>query len=117
MGLQFVGKVVNSAVWIASISLFMELLGFSTKKWITAGGLGTVLLTLSGREVQLSLLLIRFVCLRSCFFNDILSSFCQIFTNFLSSAMIHVTRPFTVNERIQSRIGGYDVSGAVEVCS
>lgn len=65
----------------------MELLGFSTKKWLTAGGLGTVLLTLSGRE---------------------------ILTNFLSSAMIHVTRPFAVNERIQTRIGGYDVSGSVE---
>ncbi len=32
----------------------MELLGFSTQKWITAGGFGTVLLTLAGREVLLA---------------------------------------------------------------
>ncbi|GKB71834.1 hypothetical protein Tco_0933246, partial [Tanacetum coccineum] len=43
-------KLSYSAVWVASISLFMELLGFSTQKWVTAGGLGTVLLTLAGRE-------------------------------------------------------------------
>lgn len=53
MGFQFAGKAVYSAVWIAAFSLFMELLGFSTQKWVTAGGLGTVLLTLAGREVQL----------------------------------------------------------------
>ncbi|CAM8983118.1 unnamed protein product [Rhodiola kirilowii] len=87
MGFQFVGKAINSAVWVASISLFLESLGFSTQKWLTAGGLGTVFLTLSGRE---------------------------IFTNFLSSAMIHATRPFAVNDRIQTRIKGYDVSGTVE---
>ena len=40
----------------------------------------------------------------------------QIFTNFLSSAMIHATRPFVVNEWIQTRIEGYEVSGTVEVC-
>lgn len=58
MGFQFAGKAVYSAVWIAAFSLFMELLGFSTQKWVTAGGLGTVLLTLAGREVwDLSLLL------------------------------------------------------------
>ncbi|GKE28668.1 hypothetical protein Tco_1444052, partial [Tanacetum coccineum] len=51
MGYEFAGKAVYSAVWVASISLFMELLGFSTQKWVTAGGLGTVLLTLAGREV------------------------------------------------------------------
>lgn len=51
MGFQFAGKAVYSAVWVASASLFMELLGFSTQKWLTAGGLGTVLLTLAGREV------------------------------------------------------------------
>ena len=56
MGFQFAGKAVYSAVWVASISLFMELLGFSTQKWLTAGGLGTVLLTLAGREVHLSIL-------------------------------------------------------------
>ncbi|CAI0474326.1 unnamed protein product [Linum tenue] len=59
----------------------MELLGFSTQKWLTAGGLGTL----------------------------------QIFTNFLSSAMIHATRPFVVNEWIQTKIEGYEVSGTVEV--
>jgi len=59
MGFQFAGKAVYSAVWIAAFSLFMELLGFSTQKWVTAGGFGTVLLTLAGREVwDLSLLII-----------------------------------------------------------
>lgn len=51
MGFQFAGKAIYSAVWVAAVSLFMELLGFSTQKWLTAGGLGTVLLTLAGREV------------------------------------------------------------------
>ncbi|KAF3439206.1 hypothetical protein FNV43_RR17481 [Rhamnella rubrinervis] len=87
MGFQFAGKAVYSAVWVAAVSLFMELLGFSTQRWLTAGGLGTVLLTLAGRE---------------------------IFTNFLSSAMIHATRPFVVNEWIQTKIEGYEVSGTVE---
>ncbi|KAK8653595.1 hypothetical protein V6N13_127588 [Hibiscus sabdariffa] len=87
MGFQFSGKAIYSAVWVAAVSLFMELLGFSTQKWLTAGGLGTVLLTLAGRE---------------------------IFTNFLSSAMIHATRPFVANEWIQTKIEGYEVSGTVE---
>ncbi|OVA10481.1 Mechanosensitive ion channel MscS [Macleaya cordata] len=87
MGFQFAGKAVYTAVWVAAVSLFMELLGFSTQKWLTAGGLGTVLLTLAGRE---------------------------IFTNFLSSAMIHATRPFVTNEWIQTKIEGYEVSGTVE---
>ncbi|KAG6387579.1 hypothetical protein SASPL_152771 [Salvia splendens] len=51
MGFQFVGRTVYTAVWVAAVSLFMELLGFSTQKWITAGGFGTVLITLAGREV------------------------------------------------------------------
>ncbi|XP_043715077.1 mechanosensitive ion channel protein 3, chloroplastic-like isoform X2 [Telopea speciosissima] len=51
MGFQFAGKAVYTAVWVAAVSLFMELLGFSTQKWLTAGGLGTVLLTLAGREI------------------------------------------------------------------
>ncbi|WKA09696.1 hypothetical protein VitviT2T_027319 [Vitis vinifera] len=87
MGFQFAGKAVYTAIWVAAVSLFMELLGFSTQKWLTAGGLGTVLLTLAGRE---------------------------IFTNFLSSVMIHATRPFVVNEWIQTKIEGYEVSGTVE---
>uniref|UniRef100_A0A803KXA4 Mechanosensitive ion channel protein 2, chloroplastic-like n=1 Tax=Chenopodium quinoa TaxID=63459 RepID=A0A803KXA4_CHEQI len=87
MGFQFAGKAVYSAVWVAAVSLFIELLGFSTQKWMTAGGLGTVLLTLAGRE---------------------------IFTNFLSSIMIHATRPFVLNEWIQTKIEGYEVSGTVE---
>ncbi|KAJ6335424.1 hypothetical protein OIU78_012120 [Salix suchowensis] len=87
MGFSFAGKAVYTAVWIAAVSLFMELLGFSTQKWLTAGGLGTVLLTLAGRE---------------------------IFTNFLSSVMIHATRPFVLNEWIQTKIEGYEVSGTVE---
>nr|XP_043631772.1 mechanosensitive ion channel protein 2, chloroplastic-like [Erigeron canadensis] len=87
MGFQFAGKAVYTAVWVAAVSLFMELLGFSTQKWLTAGGLGTVLLTLAGRE---------------------------IFTNFLSSVMIHATRPFIVNEWIKAKIEGYEVSGTVE---
>ncbi|XP_042452357.1 mechanosensitive ion channel protein 2, chloroplastic-like isoform X1 [Zingiber officinale] len=87
MSFQFAGRAVYTAVWVAAVSLFMELLGFSTHKWVTAGGLGTVLLTLAGRE---------------------------IFTNFLSSVMIHATRPFVVNQWIQTKIEGYDVSGIVE---
>ncbi|KAL5714406.1 hypothetical protein ACHQM5_016372 [Ranunculus cassubicifolius] len=87
MGFQFAGKAIYSAVWVAAVSLFMELLGFSTQKMLTAGGLGTVLLTLAGRE---------------------------IFTNFLSSLMIHATRPFVLNEWIQTKIEGYEVSGTVE---
>ncbi|KAL8532408.1 hypothetical protein ACS0TY_008852 [Phlomoides rotata] len=87
MGFQFSGRAMYAAVWVAAVSLFMELLGFSTQKWITAGGFGTVLLTLAGRE---------------------------IFTNFLSSVMIHATRPFVLNEWIQTKIQGYDVSGTVE---
>uniref|UniRef100_A0A803LK48 Uncharacterized protein n=1 Tax=Chenopodium quinoa TaxID=63459 RepID=A0A803LK48_CHEQI len=87
MGFQFAGKAIYTAVWVASVSLFMELLGFSTQRWLTAGGLGTVLLTLAGRE---------------------------IFTNFLSSVMIHATRPFILNEWIQTKIEGYEVSGTVE---
>ncbi|WVZ21564.1 hypothetical protein V8G54_008886 [Vigna mungo] len=81
------GKGVYATVWVAAASLFMELLGFSTQRWLTAGGLGTVLLTLAGRE---------------------------IFTNFLSSIMIHATRPFVENEWIQTKIEGYEVSGTVE---
>ncbi|KHN08264.1 Mechanosensitive ion channel protein 2, chloroplastic [Glycine soja] len=54
---------------------------------LTAGGLGTVSISLAGRE---------------------------IFTNFLSSIMIHATRPFVVNERIQTKIKGYEVTGKVE---
>lgn len=87
MGFNFAGKAVYTAVWVAALSLFMELLGFSTQRWLTAGGLGTVLLTLAGRE---------------------------IFTNFLSSVMIHTTRPFVINEWIQTKIEGYEVSGTVE---
>lgn len=87
LGAQFVSNAVYTAVWIAGVCLFMELLGFSTQKWLTAGGLGTVLLTLAGRE---------------------------IFTNFLSSIMIHATRPFVLNEWIQTKIDGYEVSGTVE---
>ncbi|GJY63957.1 hypothetical protein Tco_0465417 [Tanacetum coccineum] len=45
-------KADYSAVWVASISLFMDLLGFSTQKWVTARGLHTVLLTLAGRELS-----------------------------------------------------------------
>ncbi|KAL9312725.1 hypothetical protein ACSQ67_018177 [Phaseolus vulgaris] len=87
MSIDFTGKAVYTAIWVAAVSLFMELLGISTQKWLTAGGLGTVLISLAGRE---------------------------IFTNFLSSMMIHATRPFVVNERIQTKIKGYEVTGKVE---
>uniref|UniRef100_A0A0E0D2H4 Mechanosensitive ion channel protein n=1 Tax=Oryza meridionalis TaxID=40149 RepID=A0A0E0D2H4_9ORYZ len=87
MGFDFTVKAVYTGIWIAAISLFMELLGFNTQKWITAGGFGTVLLTLAGRE---------------------------IFTNFLSSVMINATRPFVVNEWINTKIDGVEVSGIVE---
>ena len=139
MGFQFAGKAVYTAVWVAAVSLFMELLGFSTQKWLTAGGLGTVLLTLAGREVQIcpfnTLLFMKHTFWFSCMPNyvsfalfplqiwilliskpDFFAYHIQIFTNFLSSAMIHATRPFVVNEWIQTRIEGYEVSGTVEVC-
>ncbi|KAJ1296607.1 hypothetical protein BS78_01G314800 [Paspalum vaginatum] len=87
MGFDFIMKALYTGIWIAAISLFMELLGFNTQKWITAGGFGTVLLTLAGRE---------------------------IFTNFLSSVMINATRPFVVNEWIDAKIDGVEVSGTVE---
>uniref|UniRef100_A0A453JHG8 MscS family inner membrane protein ynaI n=1 Tax=Aegilops tauschii subsp. strangulata TaxID=200361 RepID=A0A453JHG8_AEGTS len=87
MGLDFTMRAVYTGIWIAAVSLFMELLGFNTQKWITAGGFGTVLLTLAGRE---------------------------IFTNFLSSVMINATRPFVVSEWINAKIDGVEVSGIVE---
>ncbi|XP_073284567.1 mechanosensitive ion channel protein 3, chloroplastic-like isoform X2 [Primulina huaijiensis] len=52
IGFLFAGKAIYTAVWVASASLFMEFLGFSTQKWLTAGGLDTVLLTLAGRELM-----------------------------------------------------------------
>lgn len=58
MGFDFTMKALYTGVWIAAFSLFMELLGFNTQKWITAGGFGTVLLTLAGREVLQNMLLI-----------------------------------------------------------
>ena len=39
----------------------------------------------------------------------------QIFTNFLSSMMIHATKPFVESERIQTKIQGQEVTGTVEV--
>ncbi|KAG5529602.1 hypothetical protein RHGRI_030100 [Rhododendron griersonianum] len=87
MGFQFISKAVYPAVLVAAVALFLELLGISTQKLLTAGGLGTVLLTFAGRE---------------------------IFRNFLSSAIIHATRPFAVNDWIQTKIEGYYVSGHVE---
>lgn len=87
MGFDFTLKALYTGIWIAAVSLFMELLGFNTQKWITAGGFGTVLLTLAGRE---------------------------IFTNFLSSVMINATRPFVVNEWIDAKIDNVEVSGTVE---
>jgi len=87
MGFDFITKALYTGIWIAAVSLFMELLGFNTQKWITAGGFGTVLLTLAGRE---------------------------IFTNFLSSVMINATRPFVVNEWINAKIDGVEISGIVE---
>ncbi|KAK7282890.1 hypothetical protein RIF29_11995 [Crotalaria pallida] len=87
VNIDFTSKAVYTAIWVAAVSLFMESLGFSTRRLLTAGGLGTVLLSLAGRE---------------------------IFTNFLSSLMLHATRPFVENERIQTNIKGYEVSGKVE---
>ncbi|XP_058222484.1 mechanosensitive ion channel protein 2, chloroplastic-like isoform X3 [Rhododendron vialii] len=84
---QFAGKAISTAVWVGAFSLFMELLGISTQKLLTAGGLGTVLLTLAGGE---------------------------IFTNFLSSVIIHTTRPFIATDWIRTTIQGYEVSGTVE---
>ena len=41
--------------------------------------------------------------------------FWQIFTNFLSSMMIHATKPFVESEWIQTKIEGQEVIGTVEV--
>ncbi|XP_044431104.1 mechanosensitive ion channel protein 2, chloroplastic isoform X3 [Triticum aestivum] len=87
MGLDFTVKAIYTGIWIAAVSLFMELLGVNTKKWITAGGFGTVLLTLAGRE---------------------------ILTNFISSVMINASRPFIVNEWITANIDGVEITGVVE---
>ena len=62
MGFDFTMKALYTGIWIAAVSLFMELLGFNTQKWITAGGFGTVLLTLAGREVLQHILLIGLLC-------------------------------------------------------
>ncbi|KAJ9697445.1 hypothetical protein PVL29_009320 [Vitis rotundifolia] len=87
MGFQFAGKTIYTAIWVAVVSLFMELLGFSTQKWLTVGNLGTILLTLAGRKM---------------------------FTNFLSSIMIHATQPFVVNKWIQTKIEGCEVFGTIK---
>lgn len=52
MSIDLIGKAVYTAVWVAAVTLFMELLGLSAQKWLAAGGMGTVLLSLAGREVQ-----------------------------------------------------------------
>ncbi|XP_048542200.1 mechanosensitive ion channel protein 2, chloroplastic-like isoform X2 [Triticum urartu] len=87
MGLDFTVKAIYTGIWIAAVSLFMELLGVNTKKWITAGGFGTVLLTLAGREILI---------------------------NFISSVMINASRPFIVNEWITANIDGVEIAGVVE---
>lgn len=51
VSLPFIANAVSTSVWVAAVCLFLELLGFSTHKWLAAGGMGTVLLTLAGREV------------------------------------------------------------------
>ncbi|MFS7916719.1 hypothetical protein Hanom_Chr03g00180631 [Helianthus anomalus] len=33
MGFQFAGKAVHTAVWVATVLLFMVLLGISTRRW------------------------------------------------------------------------------------
>ncbi|KAG0606299.1 hypothetical protein M758_9G130100 [Ceratodon purpureus] len=87
VSLPFIGNAVSTSVWVAAVCLLLELLGFSTHKWLAAGGMGTVLLTLAGRE---------------------------ILTNFLSSMMIHATKPFVESEKIQTKIEGQEVTGTVE---
>jgi small-conductance mechanosensitive channel len=62
MGFDFITKALYTGIWIAAVSLFMELLGFNTQKWITAGGFGTVLLTLAGREVLQNMFLVELFC-------------------------------------------------------
>lgn len=52
VSLPFIGNAVSTSVWVAAVCLFLELLGFSTHRWLAAGGFGTVLLTLAGREVS-----------------------------------------------------------------
>lgn len=113
MAFQFVSSILYPLVWVVAASLFMELLGYSTQKWLTAGGLGTVLLTLAGREVILFLFFSPSMYdVHACLNYFLL----QILTNFLSSLIIHATQPFVLNEWIQMRIDGNEVSGNVEVC-
>lgn len=79
MGFQFAGKALYTSVWVAAVSLFMELLGFSTQKWLTAGGLGTVLLTLAGREVKLDFLSQYFAVMNNfLFFYRYLQTSCRV---------------------------------------
>ncbi|GBG62268.1 hypothetical protein CBR_g29876 [Chara braunii] len=87
IGFQFIGNSVSTLVWVAAVFLFMELMGFSTQKWITAGGFGTVVLTLAAREIV---------------------------TNFLSAIMLHTTRPFKINDWIKTKIDSQEISGVIE---
>ncbi|KAH9314822.1 hypothetical protein KI387_023449, partial [Taxus chinensis] len=87
LGFEFIRNALITAVCVAGLALFFENVGFPIQKWLFAGGFGTVLLTLAGRE---------------------------ILTNYMSSIMIHATRPFVVNDWIQTKIDGYEVSGIVE---
>lgn len=87
LGLEFTTNALYTAVGVAILALFVQLLGSSIQKGIFAGGFGTVLLTLVGRE---------------------------IFSNYMSSIMLHITRPFVANEWIKTKIDGYEVSGTVE---
>ncbi|GLJ15111.1 hypothetical protein SUGI_0247000 [Cryptomeria japonica] len=87
LGFEFIRNALITAVCVVGVALFFENVGFPIQKWIFAGGFGTVLLTLAGRE---------------------------ILTNYMSSIMIHATRPFVVNDWIQTKIDGYEVSGIVE---
>ncbi|KAH9314825.1 hypothetical protein KI387_023452, partial [Taxus chinensis] len=87
LGFEFTTNALYTAAGVAVIALFVQLLGSSIQKGIFAGGFGTVLLTLVGRE---------------------------IFTNYMSGIMLHITRPFVANEWIKTKIDGYEVSGTVE---
>ncbi|GLJ15112.1 hypothetical protein SUGI_0247020 [Cryptomeria japonica] len=87
LGFEFTTNALYTAVGVAVLALFVQLLGSSIQKGIFAGGFGTVLLTLVGRE---------------------------IFSNYMSSIMLHITRPFVANEWIKTKIDGYEVSGTVE---
>ncbi|CDP01542.1 unnamed protein product [Coffea canephora] len=105
MGFQFAGKAVYTAVWVAAASLFMELPGFSTQKWLTAGGLGTVLLTLAGREIFTNFL---FKCNDSC---NTAISISHLDVNKISSIVADMRKVLAKNPQVEQQRWHRSISG------